>query len=401
MNTQQQQRSPFIDFVTDPGRLVSGDIAKASDKGYQNVKLPEPVFFFCIAVPKQSPKIPELFWRFNQHALACYARAQNIQQAIQAFPIGSMPPAGYDRGPFSWKIDDGDHPSERDKEGRAGCWLIKFKTKYPFDVLGANKQQINPASVHLGVWVQVAGRMSINDKFDGTCGISLYPSYVWVVGDGQRITNQPSAEQLFGNAAPQLPPGVTPYSGAPAPVAQPGAYGANPYQPQQGHYGAPPAAPSPNYTPTPGGAAYGAHPAPYQPAYAPPAGQPAPTAYPPNGGYAAAPQSPSNQPMPQGAYAPNPAYAGPPPASVPGAPAYGTAAPAPGYGTPPSPGTAYPSNQPVGNGYPAPAAGAPNTTYSNAGAPPPTVNQGAPYQPPQGIPPGVQPHPAFVNGPQR
>src|SRR5688572_7528398 len=329
MSNQPQYAS--IDFQTPVGRLVSGNLSVASDKGYNGVVREKPQYFFALAIPKADPSSIPLLQKLQNHAWTSYQAVQGnaVLQKMQAGPIGAVFPAGI-QAPFAWKVEDGDSPEFAGREGWAGCWILKFAGTFAPNVCNAQNQQLNPASIQLGSYAQVAGSSSINGKMDHTAGIYLNYRFVRVVApaDGVNvpiITTGPTAAQAFGDSGytGPLPAGV----GQPAPGGMP--------QP-----------PAPAY-------------APQQPAYAPPQGQNYASQQP-----AYAPPAPPQQPG-VGNYTPPPAPAPSVPAGA--APAHGYPAAAPmspqsypatAYPSNPTPGT-YPGVQPHHGVLQPPAPGAP------------------------------------------
>lgn len=335
--SNQKPKFPQLDFTTGVGRLVSGSVSVASDKGYNGVKREVPQYFFAFALPKSDPGAVPLLQKIQNHAWTSYAatpHAAAVHAKITHGGIGSVFPPGI-QAPFAWKIEDGDAPDNAQREGWAGHWVFKFSGTFPVNCANAQNQQLDPRAVQLGAWVQMAASVEINGNGDHTAGIYMNYRCVRVIDNGVLIVPGPNAATLFGDAVPPLPPGaVTAGStpGAPPAAPVPAAYGQQP--PQQ-----PPAVG--NYTP-------------------PPVGAPAPTA---------------------------PAGAVPAPAmhQQPGAPGVPPTYPA-GY-----PGTVYPSNP--GNVAP-PVVGYGTPGQAPGYAPPPAANPG--YPAPQGYP-GVQPHPGFLN----
>lgn len=320
MSTQKQS-FPSLEFRTPVGRLVSGSVSIASDKGYNGAKRETPQYFFALAVRKDDPGAIPLLTNIQNHAWQSYGatpHAAIVHSKIQHGPIGKQFPAGI-QAPFAWKVEDGDAPEHASKEGWPGCWVFKFTTTLPIYCANAQNQQIDPATVQLGWFAEVAGSTVINGNADHTAGIYLNPRCVRIVGYGQQIVPGPNAAALFGDSVPALPPGASPTPVAPAAaMPQPGPGGAVMPPP-------PGAASAPQYAP--------------QPQYAAPAPAPVPQAAPGVGNYTTPP-------------APAPQYAAPAPA-VPAGAAQAPAAPGAPY-TPPAgyPGTAYPSNQPAAPGYP-------------------------------------------------
>lgn len=359
MNNKPQYSK--LDFTTRPGRLVSGNLATPSDKGYKGAQREVPQYFFALAVPKvpnpprpdgSNPTLQQLT-DIQNHIFQSYAgmgqSGAGVVQRMQSFPIGSTMPGGA-TAPFAWKIEDGDHPDNAGKEGWAGCWIYKFTTTFPFGVCDANNQQMDPATVKNGWWAEVAGNCVINGQLDHTAGLHLNPRFVRIVGYAPEIVGGPQADQVFTAPPAALPPGVSA-----TPVAPQQA------MPQQqapvGNYQQPPA-PAPTAAPQQAPNAMDQ----YQQlsgSYPPQAGQPG-TPMQHAGG--AMPASPSNMPpAPQPQAMPGNPAAQPTnytPAPSPGAPAPAGGAPAAYAPQPGMPsGTAYPSNQPPAGVNPHPGFG--------------------------------------------
>lgn len=340
MNTKPSY--PKINIAVMGARLVSGSVAEYSTKGYKGAVLEKATCFFMVALPKNSPLAVPLLTEIQNNAWVGY-NGKPGQARIAAFPIGSTPAAGMD-APFAWKIEDGDHPSNANKTGRAGCWLFKFSTTVPFQCMDENNAQIHPTSLPLGTYVDVYGDSVINGYDDKTAGVYLNPVYVRRAGYGDLIVNisAPPPEQAFGNTRAQLPAGA---SATPIGAPPPGSSGVAPMQ-----------MPPPPQTAAVAGVASA------QPAYAPPPA-PAPAAPPaqsvrePAEAVAArygVQHHPGWRYDPQGNRyvedTPAPAPAAPPAgnaAGVPAVPAGATAVPAPSMQAPGSQATAYPSNPPV------------------------------------------------------
>lgn len=389
--SQRKQQFPPLEFVTDGAQLVVGSLSQASDKGYKGAQRETPQYFFGLAVPKTAPGAYKLLTDIQNHALQSYSSmgqaGQEALSRMQACPIGSTP-APHTQAPFAWKIEDGDAPENVNKPGWAGCWIFKFTTIYALRVCDAENRQIDPATVKLGWYAQVAGNAVINGQTDHTAGIHLNPGYIRIVGYGQEIVPGPSAESVFGNVPVSLPPGAsaTPVAPGTAMPGQPPQM--NPGAPQQPQYAPPPAqAPQqPQYTQPQQQGVPGFQQPQIGPNSVPTAAHSQPTGVVMGTGYAAGasyPSSPAQQPQ-AGQYTPPPAQA-PQQQYVP------------------------PQQQPAGNYIPAPSQGAPapggpgagayaQPSYSGTAAPSNGQPQPAPATGPGQLPPGVQPHPAFLQG---
>lgn len=343
MVNETKPQFPRLNLVTQTGRLVMGDLTKKSDQGHGGKKREVPQFYFALAVSKQTPGIMDVMAQIFHHTVRSYQFAPNIAALATANPLPGPYVPEPQRRPFAWKVQDGDWPSNVQKEGCAGCWIFHFQTSGAFQICDFNGGQFPLANVHLGMHAMVSFNTAINGLVDANCGVYLNPTYVKIVSDGPIIVpSGQTYEQAFGNApAPILPPGAVPF------VAGGGAAAYGAQQPQ----GAPLPAP-----------------APYQPAAAPlplPAPAPAPQPAPPP----PPPPAPSVTPEQESAaiagqyrvqhypghrydpasnsYKPDPVAPLAPPAPAPGVPAGATAAPAPYTGAQNYQATASPSN-----GYP-------------------------------------------------
>ena len=316
------------------GRIVwtSGDLFKGKPKIDQNTKQPrvgrngEPLteYGFGLAVPKSALAMtgkdqPGEIW------------AAIHEEAFTLYPSRQLPPS------FAMKYKDGDGIDDKgqpfaNREGYAGHLVFACTTSIPIKFFRHENGQniIVNEGIKCGDYVQVQLQIKAHPA-EGTAKAGLYlnPNAVLFLGYGTPIINAPSGDQIFGTAAPTLPPGASATPIAPSnnllvPSAQP-AY-------------APPVGGQPAYNPSMP-----------QPSVAAPAIQPY---------YGVLPQAHQPQTPPMGnGYAP----------AAPASPQYGQAAPVPtpGYAQP-----AYPSS-------PAPAGMPQAPQYAPQGAP-----VGVPAMPP-------------------
>lgn len=367
MANENKPTFPRLPFFTPIGRMVQGDPTKASDVGHGGKKRDVPQYHVALAIPKNAHGVNELLGAIFNHALNSFAINPNIQNLIRQYPLPGPFVPEPQRRPFAWKIQDGDWPSNVQKEGHAGCWIFHFAGAQKINICDANGGEIPHQLVHLGQYAKISGNCAINGLQDANCGLYLNPQWIKIISDGPVIVTGITAAQAFAGDTEQLPAGMTPFvaGGAPAPQ-QHAAHAYNP--PALPGYGAPTPAPSP-----------------YSQAHQPVSGP----------GYV--PQAPQGN---------APAYAQ-------GAQGYATAAPAPTTPAPQFQGTAAHSNpqafaphagqqgaNPATGQYQQhsgsfqPAAGQPVTHMQHGGG-----AHGASPSNPNGFPP-VQPHPAFVTGQQ-
>lgn len=327
-------------FTTPVGRLVQGDVDTAQEKDAQgnprvvktgpNAGQPNPQYFIAVAFPKADPQ-----GEFSQFYGQLLAKA--AQEFPNLFPNAASGDYTCVHPQFSFKVIDGDGRDTNgklnsEKEGFAGCWVVRFASGYPPRIYDAGKygphDQIQEKGfIKRGYYVRVSGTIDGNGNAQRP-GLYLNLDMVERSAFGPEIVGGPDAGDVFGGGPASLPQGASA-----TPVGQPGA--------------APMGTP-PGHTPQPGNAA---------PPAAPPAGNGAPPASPPAGA------------------TPSPAAASP--AAGNGAPPYdgymgGNPTPS-GDGAAPAPGAS-----------PAPAATPPNTATAspgNAAPPPPAAPPPAPPAP--------------------
>lgn len=219
---------PTVDILSPLGRLVEGDLYEGSLEGYQGKVLESEVFYFALAVPKNDPATPAMLQAIEGHAWQSSQMLPIAMQRIQAFRIGSPPPAiEGQKPPYAWKIDDGDGPKRRGRAGQAGCWILKFSGGFRPKIFNAQNGIIsdkNQLPYVLGQYARVKFSAVINGLQDDQAGIFLNYNGVRIepapagapVG---QIVPGPTAEQMFGAALPAMDiPAGTPIGGL-SPVA--------------------------------------------------------------------------------------------------------------------------------------------------------------------------------------
>lgn len=201
------------------------------------------------------------------------------EEAYSLYPSRQLPPS------FAMKYKDGDGIDDKgvsfaNREGYAGHLVFACTTSLPikfFKFEGGTHFQINEG-IKCGDYVNVQLSIKAHPaQGQGKPGLYLNPNAVQFLGFGKEIINAPSAESIFGNVAPPLPPGAsaTPFAQAGfivPPVEQ---------QPAAPQYAPPPvaAAPAPHYGVLP--PAHQPTGAPVPPAYAQPPIQQQPMGMPP------------------------------------------------------------------------------------------------------------------------
>ena len=241
--------------TTYEGRLVMGDAWTGSDKDNQGrqrtTKTGEPKmqWFLGVAFPK-GPQWEELW-------------AQIWNTAAAWFPGGE-----YQAADFAWKIEDGDGGNHIGKEGRAGCWIVKFSSGRPpavYDTQTPPQAITDQSRVKRGCWVRV--NMSVLGNGErptaagGKPGIYINPLSVQLVWQGDEITSGPAPAEVFA-----APIGAMPAGARPDPIGGGGAAPPRAQPPAQQAQAQPPA----TTPPIPGTAAQPQA----QPAAGPPAGGP-------------------------------------------------------------------------------------------------------------------------------
>jgi hypothetical protein len=355
-----------LQLVTPLARLVEGSATRPSTLDMYGKPREKPEFYIAVAISKTDPAFGPIWQAMYAKALNDFAAHPHVLQRIQAVQQRGL--AGM-KGTFAFKIGDGDAPNGNGevRDTHRGHWILKFKTQFPLKLLNWDNTPI--ADIKRGWMVDVGFTVGGNGKTDHTAGLFVNPTFLRFRDYAAELSDGPSAEQVFGGAAPppsQQPtlPGAMPAHGG---YPQPGAPAVGGYQHQQLAGGmAPGHAPM---APGAGGAQY-AQQAPYA---APPSlpGQP-----PMNGG-----QGAGNPPGSSGGhYAPTaqPSLnsAAPAHAPLPGA----TMGIPPGY---PFEGNAHASAPAVPGG----ASAAPGAGYTGVAPGSPTAS-----------PSNYQPHPDFVHG---
>lgn len=335
---------PKLQIVLPSGRYVSGDHINKATTNWQGEPIADPkkhAFHYGHAVLKNHPDLPRVWGEIMSFIGQAY---NGNGEAMQRLQYGI---AGSDRGGLSLKMKDGDLPNAKGvlNPHIAGCIVFYCSSTLPIKTCDRNNTDMDPALIKRGYFTDAHVTINPNDLTGKNCGIYINPNIIRFLAYGEEIIGGITAEQAFGQApAPSyLPPGA---------MQQPIAPGGFP-QPQQ---------PQPGFTPQPSPG----YPQPMQQPYVAPSSQPA---YAPPAGY------PSTAPAPQ--YLTT--AAGPAPNAMP-------------YGAPVAP---YPSNQ-MPAGFPTPGANQPPLNSQ----PPTGFQPGQVYiNPATGQP--VQPHPSYMQPPQR
>jgi hypothetical protein len=261
-----QQRTPQTPCYIPRGRIVQGSLTELQTTDPKGKPLDKPRKFFAVAVPKNDPKVNDAIGIAYQVAATGYASMPQVSQHL----LDANRNINLATQQFAWKIEDGDAPENRGKEGFAGCWVFKFQTTLLDRPLcgDVNGQQIDPLTVKRGYFVDVYASVSINNNTDHTAGIYFNPTGLRLLDVGPEIHSGPTFTQMFGDkpavtsgqAMPAAAPAGVPGVGMPAaaPVGNPGVAGPG-VQAGVPSMAAPAAMPG---MPSPGAPAMSAQPAP-------------------------------------------------------------------------------------------------------------------------------------------
>jgi hypothetical protein len=201
-----------LDLTSPKGRFVSGSLTELQKTDHSNKPLPENKwhYYFGLAVPKTDPTINNIIQQMFQLGTQVFARTPGIIANMQK---GLVKGSG-----FAWKIDDGDLPNTRtgqQNENTVGCYVLKFSTTFPIVCVNYDNSSIEREAIKRGDYIDVAFRVKHNGMFDHTAGFFVNPNMVRFRERGKEIAGGPTADQLFGAAAP------APALGLQTPVAAP------------------------------------------------------------------------------------------------------------------------------------------------------------------------------------
>lgn len=220
-------------FNTPGGRYIGGSLTEKQTTDHLGRPIPEDKQRYSIGVafPKANPAdttapINILLGQIYNHGLACFSSLPGGQAAYAQAQRWLDPNAS-----FSWKIKDGDLPNAKGEfnEYSKGCWVFWFSSSFPVKAAHFENgvtNEIPPANIKRGYYVDVYGNCSPNDNTDNTAGMYMNPSVIRLIGYGPEIVGGVNVTQAFAAApAPVLPAGAStmPVAGAPIPqqVAQP------------------------------------------------------------------------------------------------------------------------------------------------------------------------------------
>ncbi len=214
------------DFLTPVGRLVQGDPFEAQTKNMQGQPLmtqagqPTQRYFIAVAFAKTDAAFGLLYAKLKEVARA------DFPQLFDAAGNCTHPR-------FSWKLIDGDGVDDngkpnKNKEGFAGHWVLKFSSSFAPRCFHAGHyqphEQIQDAkAIQRGYFVRVAGTIEGNGNIQKP-GLYVNLNMVELAGVGPIISSGPDAGAVFGAAggAAPLPVGAQPlpmHAGSAPPVA--------------------------------------------------------------------------------------------------------------------------------------------------------------------------------------
>lgn len=183
-----------MELLTPTGRIVQGTPFTYSSTNEKGVPLtfrdgsPRKSYWFSMSVKKTNKKMNEFI-----DCLVSAAKADYPDHAASIkFPLDF----------FSWKVLDGDDEEWSSRDGWAGCWILKFQTSFPPQVLNAaTKEEILiPDQFKTGDYAQVYVRVGGNGnefKRNSKPGIYLNQLAVCKIADGDPIQNKPDYSSVF------------------------------------------------------------------------------------------------------------------------------------------------------------------------------------------------------------
>lgn len=195
---------PSLQILTGVGRVLWGDVAKSTTKGFKGAIKKHAEFVIGVGFPKASPATGAMLQQILDHAWNSSQQLAGAKARMQSSPVGSPAKA------YAWKIYDGDAPENIQKDGWAGHWVLKCSTTLPIKCWDAKNNQLAPETVKLGYYVSLRLSVVINGNDDHTAGLFINPDHLRLEGYGPIIVPGPSGEQVFGGLGPvQLPQGAS------------------------------------------------------------------------------------------------------------------------------------------------------------------------------------------------
>ena len=217
-----------VNFYLPPGRMVGGSTHVPQTKDQQGRDREKPALYFAVAVPKTDPRVAEVLNVIANVARGFYGNHPTIKQQLDM---------GLNAHNFAWKVSDGDSDKEKTRPGRAGCWIFHFSTSFEKIECGdSQNNQIDPATIKPGYYVDVSASVKANELLDKNAGVFLNPRGVRLLGYGEEIPIGQTIGQMFADMPAALPAGASALPVATgAPLGHPPATaGATPPPPPQG-----------------------------------------------------------------------------------------------------------------------------------------------------------------------
>lgn len=209
-----------VNFYLPPGRVVGGNLKEPQTKDQQGRDREKPALYFAVAVPKTDPRVTDILNTIANVARSFYGNHATIKPQIDM---------GLNAHNFAWKVSDGDGPKDKDRPGRAGCWIFHFSTSFESIPCGdAQNNQIDPATIKPGYYVDVSASVKANELLDKNAGVFLNPRGVRLLAYGEEIPLGQTIGQMFADVPAVMPAGGSampvatgnPLGGAPATVGQ-------------------------------------------------------------------------------------------------------------------------------------------------------------------------------------
>jgi hypothetical protein len=178
-------------FATPEARLVGGNPFVSRTVPGKNGKPDRQEFFVAIAIPKTDPEWPALEAVIRGEAKASFP--QFFQGDRCTLPK------------FAFKITDGDGFDDRgkanaEKEGYAGCWVLRMSTGFAPTCYGADGRELIGQGIRPGDYVRVSGSVSGNGSTQSP-GVFVHPHVVKLWRPGPEIKlSTVSRDDPFGAA---------------------------------------------------------------------------------------------------------------------------------------------------------------------------------------------------------
>jgi hypothetical protein len=232
-------------YTTPVMRFVQGDVDEPQTKDQHgnprvvktgpNAGQPNPQYFVAGAVKKNDPAWPAFWAAIVNQAVADFpalfpqGAAPVIAAGGPAVPtpgVSTLVQQGLVAHPlFSFKVIDGDGydqdgKANRNKEGFADSWVVRFASSYPPRCFhaghyAAHEQIQEKKAIKRGFFIRVNGSTEGNGNAQRP-GLYLNLDMVELAYVGPEIVTGPSAEDAFAGGPGAMPPGASPIGSTPA-----------------------------------------------------------------------------------------------------------------------------------------------------------------------------------------